>query len=101
MDSGLVGLYLKSMSPGGDLLWRGGGGLTRKVGDQGRGTQTYHQVVWNKACPAHGACGMNVKASSLQKLEMWLLQTQSERDISYSHFTFNFKSRYILRQVTP
>lgn len=31
-------------------------------------TQVYYLVVWNKTCRAY-ACGTDIKASSLQKLE--------------------------------
>lgn len=45
MDSGLVGLHLRSVPPGGGLLSKWGRGRVREAGGQGKVTQVYDQVV--------------------------------------------------------
>ena len=73
VGSGLVGLYLKSSSPREkDSSGRAGRWVTREERGQGKVTETYHWVVQNKVYLTY-ACMANVKASSLQQLETWLI----------------------------
>lgn len=74
VGSGLVGLCLKSASPWEkDSSGRAGRWVTREERGQGKVTETYHWVVQNKVYLMY-ACMANVKASSLQQLETWLIQ---------------------------
>lgn len=57
MGPGFVGLYLKSITPG-------GGHFLRKGVAPRQGTQEYYWVVQKKACTNY-ACRVDVKASSL------------------------------------
>lgn len=70
VDFELIGLCLKSMSPGRRLLGRGNGERGRRLEQSGLGA---YCIVQNKAYLAYGP-RKDVKASSLQKLEIWLIQ---------------------------
>ena len=79
MDSESVGLYLNSTP----LREAGGGGVVDggvgggEIG-QGEVTQAYYPVVQNKLCLAY-TCGTDVKGSSLQKPETWLIYPEDWR----------------------
>ena len=81
MDSESVGLYLNSTplreaGGGGGGVVDGGVGV-REIG-QGEVTQAYYPVVQNKLCLAY-TCGTDVKGSSLQKPETWLIYPEDWR----------------------
>lgn len=59
VDSGLIGLYLKSEPLGEECLGSGGG---EQPGDQDKVTKVYHGVVQNKEYPVY-ASRTHVKAS--------------------------------------
>ena len=67
MDTGLVGVYLKSGPMKEASSWGWEKWATREAGGQVEGIQ-------NKACLTF-ACRTDVKASGLQKLAMWLTQS--------------------------
>lgn len=69
IESGLVALYLKSIPLGGGLLlrmWE----ATKKTGRQSKVTQA--SLVCSEQMCSRYARETGIKASSLQKLEIWL-----------------------------
>ena len=65
--------------------------MTRGAGSQGLVTQTHCRVIWSKACLtcAHRAA---VKASSVQKLETWLIQMTKSTELQSSFLSVNLGS---------